>query len=89
MARVFLGIGGLGTTELILILVIVVVIFGVGKLPQVGKQLGEGIKNFKKEMTTEDDEGEDRPAELPPGTQNQTVAPRDVTEEHASKSRDT
>lgn len=39
---------GLGATELILILVIVVVIFGVGKLPELGTGLGEGIKNFKK-----------------------------------------
>lgn len=39
---------GLGVTELILILFIVVVLFGVGKLPELGSGLGEGIKNFKK-----------------------------------------
>lgn len=39
---------GLGATELIIILVIVVLLFGVGKLPEVGTGLGEGIKNFKK-----------------------------------------
>jgi len=37
----------LGTTELIVILVIVVLIFGVNKIPQLGKGLGEGIRNFK------------------------------------------
>jgi sec-independent protein translocase protein TatA len=37
----------LGTGELIVILVIVVLIFGVNKIPQLGKGLGEGIKNFK------------------------------------------
>jgi sec-independent protein translocase protein TatA len=37
----------LGATELIIILVIVVLIFGVNKIPQLGKGLGEGIKNFK------------------------------------------
>ena len=38
---------GLGTTELLLILAIVLIIFGAGKLPQVGKSLGEGLRNFK------------------------------------------
>ncbi len=37
----------LGATELIIILVIVVLIFGVNKIPQLGKGLGEGIRNFK------------------------------------------
>ena len=36
-----------GTTELIIILVIVIVIFGASRLPQIGKGLGEGIKNFR------------------------------------------
>jgi sec-independent protein translocase protein TatA len=37
----------LGPTELIIILVIVVLIFGVNKIPKLGKGLGEGIRNFK------------------------------------------
>jgi len=36
--------------ELVIILVIVLVIFGAGKLPQVGSALGKGIKNFKEGM---------------------------------------
>jgi sec-independent protein translocase protein TatA len=39
---------GLGFGELAVILVIIVILFGVGKLPQVGTGLGEGIRNFKK-----------------------------------------
>ena len=39
--------GNLGTTELVIILVIVVVIFGASRLPQLGKGVGEGIRNFK------------------------------------------
>ncbi|MDP2682519.1 MAG: twin-arginine translocase TatA/TatE family subunit [Deltaproteobacteria bacterium] len=39
---------GIGTTELIVILVIVLIIFGVGKLPSIGSGLGEAIRNFKK-----------------------------------------
>lgn len=41
-------IGGLGPGELILILVIVLIIFGAGKLPQIGDALGKGIRNFRK-----------------------------------------
>jgi sec-independent protein translocase protein TatA len=38
---------GLGTTELIIILVLVMIIFGAGKLPQVGGALGKSLRNFK------------------------------------------
>jgi len=50
--------GPIGTTELIIILVIVVLIFGVNKIPQLGKGLGEGIRNFKssiKEINADSD----------------------------------
>jgi sec-independent protein translocase protein TatA len=40
----------LGLPELLVILVIVILLFGVGKLPALGKGLGEGIKNFKDAM---------------------------------------
>ncbi|MCB0346109.1 MAG: twin-arginine translocase TatA/TatE family subunit [Bdellovibrionales bacterium] len=39
---------GLGPWELVIILVIVLIVFGVGRLPELGTGLGEGIKNFKK-----------------------------------------
>jgi sec-independent protein translocase protein TatA len=43
--------GGLGTKEIMIILVIDLIIFGAGKLPQVGESLGKGIRSFKKEAT--------------------------------------
>ena len=42
--------GSLGFTELILILVIVLIIFGAGKLPQLGEGVGKAIKGFKKSI---------------------------------------
>jgi sec-independent protein translocase protein TatA len=41
---------GIGMPELLIILVIILIIFGVGKLPEIGSALGRGIKNFKKSM---------------------------------------
>lgn len=43
---------GLGVTELVLIFAIVLVVFGVGKLPEIGSGMGKAIKNFKR--ATED-----------------------------------
>ena len=39
---------GLGFTEILLILVVVILLFGAKRLPELGAGLGEGIKNFKK-----------------------------------------
>ncbi len=46
--------GPIGVPELSIILVIIVIIFGVGKLPEIGGALGKGIREFKTESTTED-----------------------------------
>jgi len=48
--------GSLGFPELLLLLLIVVIIFGASKLPQLGKGLGEGIKNFRDSVKTGADE---------------------------------
>jgi sec-independent protein translocase protein TatA len=39
---------GLGTTEMIIILVLVLIVFGAGKLPEIGGALGKGLRSFKK-----------------------------------------
>jgi sec-independent protein translocase protein TatA len=49
-----MGIGGLGYPELLLVLLIVLVVFGANRLPNVGSSLGQAIKNFKKGMKSED-----------------------------------
>src|SRR5437870_748021 len=42
--------GTMGVTELILILAIVLIVFGAGKLPKIGEGMGKALKGFKKEM---------------------------------------
>ncbi|GAB4390125.1 MAG: twin-arginine translocase TatA/TatE family subunit [Thermodesulfovibrionales bacterium] len=46
---------GLGMQELVIILVIVVILFGATRLPEIGKGIGQAIRNFKK-ATSEPDE---------------------------------
>ncbi len=48
-------IGNLGTTELVIILVIVLILFGAGKLPQVGSAIGKAIGNFKRAVQDKND----------------------------------
>lgn len=62
-------LGSFGTTELIIILVIVMILFGAKKLPELAKGLGQGITEFKKAQNKD-------PAEEKQGTSG-TSAPKD------------
>ena len=53
---------GLGVQELLIILVIALVLFGPGKLPQIGSGLGKAIRDFKKGINGEDSEDKDHGA---------------------------
>jgi len=46
---------GIGMPELIIILVIILIIFGAGKLPEIGGAVGKGIKNFKKSFQDQEE----------------------------------
>jgi sec-independent protein translocase protein TatA len=66
----------LGIPELLILLFIVVLLFGVGKLPQLGKGIGEGIRNFKQAVK---DGGQDSEKKEPPtgnGSGNGPSAPK-------------
>ena len=54
----------IGPWELLIILFIVILIFGAGKIPQLGKSLGEGIRNFQASIKG-DKKNESKPGEGP------------------------
>lgn len=62
------GIGGLGPWELVIVLVIVLIVFGAGKLPTIGNSVGEALKNFKKAVK----ENPEASAETPPEASAET-----------------
>ncbi len=64
---------GLGVGELILILLIVLVIFGAGKLPEIGEGLGKGIRSFRKSIG-QPDEIDVTPTEKPSEEKQQKEA---------------
>ena len=59
-----MAIGNIGWTEGILIAFVILLLFGARRLPEIGQSLGKGIKEFKKSLTTSDDE-----AKIGPGDQ--------------------
>jgi len=52
---------GLGMQELLLILVILVLIFGTSRIPELGRGLGEGIRNFKKSIKGDEEPEKKKP----------------------------
>ena len=75
-------IGGLSGMELALIVLAIVMLFGLGKLPQAAKQLGIGVRNFQKSVRGED-EDEDDPKKLE-GEKTTTIPSKEKTPEHVS-----
>ena len=72
--------GSLGFTELILILVIVLIIFGAGKLPQLGEGVGKAIKGFKKSVQEAEQYDIDPQTQAEEGTAASTVAHQQITQ---------
>jgi sec-independent protein translocase protein TatA len=58
LVMIALGLGPIGIPELIIILFIIVLIFGATRLPEIGRGIGKGIRNFK-EATKEGTSGKD------------------------------
>ena len=56
-------LGSLGPWELLLILVIVLLVFGVGRVSKIGRELGEGIREFRTGLSGGEDKKEEKPQE--------------------------
>ena len=70
--------GTFGFTELILILIIVLIIFGAGKLPQLGEGLGKAIKGFKKSVHEAEAMDVESQGQAQAGSTPETVAPTQI-----------
>jgi len=66
---------GIGFPELMIILVIIMIIFGAGKLPEIGSAFGNSIKNFKKSMKEAEEIQEE--ASLEPSTATEEATPEE------------
>jgi sec-independent protein translocase protein TatA len=78
--------GSLGFTELILILVIVLIIFGAGKLPQLGEGVGKAIKGFKQSVHEAEAYDIDPQAQAQEGTSAPTDASPQISQPIQSES---
>jgi sec-independent protein translocase protein TatA len=67
--------GRIGGTELILIVLLALLLFGAGRLADIGRGLGEGIKNFKKGIKDESDADEAKRLDVKPGESGNKAAP--------------
>lgn len=77
-------LGGIGTFELIVILVILLMVFGAGKLPEVMKMLGSGVRSFKSSLS-----GEEEPQAREPERLEDTRARDEVLSEVERKAEGT
>ena len=60
---------GIGPLELVIVLVIILVIFGPKRLPQAGRALGQGLREFKDSVTGKDKDSDPEASELPSAEQ--------------------
>ena len=75
--------GSIGFTELVLILMIVLIIFGAGKLPQLGEGLGKAIKGFKKSVHEAEALDVESQGQAQPGSAANAEAPGQIS--HSSQ----
>ena len=57
---------GIGIWELLILLLVLLLVFGPKRLPEMGRQLGKGMREFKDSVSGNDDDSIDELAELPP-----------------------
>jgi sec-independent protein translocase protein TatA len=77
--------GWVSPWELLVLLAFVLLLFGPKRLPEMGRSLGKGMREFKDSISGKDDDDKDEPAELPPAA----ATPVEDEPVSASSKRDT
>ena len=72
-----MAIGNIGWTEGIIVLFIILLLFGARRLPEIGQSLGKGIKEFKKSLTSSDEEPQIGPGDQQVGRPVDTPSKRE------------
>jgi sec-independent protein translocase protein TatA len=84
-----MGIGSFGGTELIIALVIILLLFGAKRIPELARGLGSGVREFRKgsrgEYEVEEDKMEEKNEELAAGEERPEARPEDTTAEAEQK----
>jgi sec-independent protein translocase protein TatA len=75
-------LGNIGMSEILVLLLIFLLVFGARRLPEIGAAMGKGIREFKKSMREVTDEI-DRPAAPPPPSEPRRVQPPEESERRA------
>lgn len=65
-------LGNLGLTEIVILMLVLLLVFGARRIPEIGSSLGKGIKEFKKSLR---DVVEDEPAQTPPASSSSSFPP--------------
>jgi sec-independent protein translocase protein TatA len=73
--------GNIGLPEILVVLVIALIIFGPKRLPELGKSLGKGIREFRGSISGDDDDEDDKP-ELESGSKTGEPVQGEVVTEH-------
>ena len=66
---------GIGIWELLILLLVLLLVFGPKRLPEMGRQLGKGMREFKESVSGKDDDPVEEMAELPPAEPSTPATP--------------
>jgi sec-independent protein translocase protein TatA len=77
-------LGNIGPLEIVVVLIIALIVFGPKRLPELGRSLGKGIREFRGSLSGDDDDDErhEPPAEIEAGKREQAARDETVANKH-------